>query len=49
MDALTYVGAAYAAVWVLLLGYAWRMTATANRLATKIDELERAFERIHNN
>lgn len=44
MDALAYVGAAYAAVWVLLLAYAWRMTATANRLMTKVDELERSFE-----
>jgi CcmD family protein len=44
MGALAYVGAAYFVVWILLLAYAWRMTATAGRLSAKVDELERSFE-----
>jgi CcmD family protein len=44
MSALSYVGAAYAIVWLLLLVYALRMTATARRLADKVERLEKAFE-----
>jgi len=42
MSPLAYVGAAYACLWVLLLAYAWRLTATVRRLADKIDSLERS-------
>jgi CcmD family protein len=42
MNPLAYVGAAYAFIWVLLLVYAWRLTATVRRLTTKVDSLERS-------
>lgn len=41
MNALSYVGAAYAAIWLLLLFYLWRLTSMANKLAERVDELER--------
>ena len=41
MSALSYVGAAYAAIWMLLLFYLWRLTALAQRLAERVEELER--------
>jgi len=44
MDPLAYVGAAYAAIWVLLLAYAWRLTSVARRLADKVEALERRLE-----
>ena len=42
MSPLAYVGAAYACLWVLLLVYAWRLTATVRRLAEKVESLERS-------
>ncbi|HYC53843.1 MAG TPA: CcmD family protein [Candidatus Binatia bacterium] len=39
--ALPYVGAAYAAFFVLIFLYAWRLTAATRRLAERVDELER--------
>jgi CcmD family protein len=41
MNALGYVGAAYAAIWILLLLYLWRLTSLAQKLAERVDELER--------
>lgn len=43
MSPLAYVGAAYACLWVLLLVYAWRLTATARKLTEKIEALERSL------
>ena len=40
-NALRYVGMAYAFVFVLFFGFAWRISATTKRLAEKIEELER--------
>jgi CcmD family protein len=45
MSPLAYVGAAYFCLWILLLAYAWRLTATARRLADKVDALERGTSR----
>ncbi len=45
MDALAYVGAAYAVLWILFIGYAWRLTSTSNRLEKKLEELEREARR----
>lgn len=42
MSPLAYVGAAYLCLWVLLLAYAWRLTATASKLAEKVESLERS-------
>jgi CcmD family protein len=44
MSALAYVGAAYACLWILLLAYAWRLTATVRKLADKLDVLERGAD-----
>jgi CcmD family protein len=41
MNALSYVGAAYAVVWILICAYLWRLTAMSSKLADKLDELER--------
>jgi CcmD family protein len=41
MNPLLYVGAAYAAVWVLLFFYVWRLTSMSRRLADRVTELER--------
>ena len=41
MNALSYVGAAYAAIWILLLFYLWRLTTMAHKLAERVEELER--------
>jgi len=41
MSPLGYVGAAYFCLWILLLAYAWRLTATVQRLTEKLDLLER--------
>jgi CcmD family protein len=35
------VGAAYAAVWILLFLYLWRLTSMSRKLAERIEELER--------
>ena len=40
MSPLAYVGAAYVCLWIFLLVYAWRLTATARRLADKVEALE---------
>lgn len=45
MSPLAYVGAAYVCLWILLLAYAWRLTATARRLTDKVDALERGSSR----
>jgi CcmD family protein len=42
MNPLANVGAAYVCLWVLLLVYAWRLTATVRRLSEKVDSLERS-------
>ena len=42
MTPLGYVGAAYAAVWIILFFYAWRLTAMSHRIEQKLDALERA-------
>jgi CcmD family protein len=41
MNALNYVGAAYAAIWIILLFYLWRLTTMAQKLAERVEELER--------
>jgi CcmD family protein len=41
MSPLLYVGAAYAAVWVLLFLYVWRLTSMSRKLADRVAELER--------
>lgn len=41
MSALGYVGAAYAAVWVLIFLYVWRLTSKSRKLAEKVELLER--------
>jgi CcmD family protein len=41
MSPLAYVGAAYAAVWILLFLYLWRLTSMSRKLAERIEELER--------
>ena len=41
MDPLTYVGAAYLSIWILLLAYAWRLTRTARTLGDRLDAIER--------
>ena len=45
MSPIVYVGAAYACLWVLLLAYAWRLSATARRLSDKVEMLEQSLER----
>jgi CcmD family protein len=42
MSPLAYVGAAYLCLWLLLLVYAWRLTATVRKLTEKVDSLERS-------
>jgi len=39
--ALPYVGAAYAAFFVLIFLYAWRLTSATRRLSERVEELER--------
>jgi CcmD family protein len=41
MSPLTYLGAAYAAVWILLFLYTWRLTSLSRKLADRVEELER--------
>jgi CcmD family protein len=41
MSSLGYVGIAYAAVWLLIFFYVWRLTAQSRRLADRVEELER--------
>ena len=41
MTPLSYVGLAYACVWVLIFAYIVRLTWLSRRLAEKLDELER--------
>jgi CcmD family protein len=41
MTPIAYVGAAYAAVWILLFAYVWRLTAASQKLADRVEELER--------
>jgi len=41
MNPLTYVGAAYAVVWILLFAYVWRLSSRARQLADKLDRIER--------
>ncbi len=41
MSSLTYVGAAYAVIWILIFTYAWRLTSASHKLAERIEELER--------
>ena len=41
MTPIMYVGAAYAALWVLLLAYLWRLTSASHKLARRVEELER--------
>ena len=40
-SAVRHVGAAYAVIFVLIMVYAWRLTASCKRLADKVAELER--------
>ena len=40
MNALGYVGAAYACIWLLIFVYAWRLTAATKRLERRISEIE---------
>ncbi len=40
MTALPYVGAAYAAIFLCIFVYAWRLTGVSRQLAAKIEELE---------
>jgi CcmD family protein len=41
MTPLAYVGVAYAAVWIILFGYTWRLTAMSHRIEQKLQALER--------
>jgi CcmD family protein len=41
MTPLAYVGCAYAAVWIALFLYVWRLTTMSQKLAERIEELER--------
>lgn len=41
MTPLVYVGAAYAAVWVLIFLYVWRLTSMSRKLSERVEELER--------
>lgn len=41
MNALGYVGAAYACIWLLLFVYVWRLTVSTKNLEKKLEELER--------
>jgi CcmD family protein len=41
MTPLAYVGLAYAAVWVALFLYVWRLTSRSQRLVERIEVLER--------
>ncbi len=41
MNHLFYLGGAYAAVWILLFLYAWRLTVRSNDLAKRLEELEK--------
>ena len=41
MNALEYVGAAYACIWGLIFVYVWRLSASAKSLEKKIEALER--------
>ncbi|MEE8310962.1 MAG: CcmD family protein [Candidatus Binatia bacterium] len=41
MTPLGYVGVAYAAVWIILFVYAWRLTAMSRRIEQKLEALER--------
>ena len=41
MNPLTYVGAAYAVVWILLFAYVWRLSSRARQLQEKLDRMER--------
>ena len=41
MTPIAYVGAAYAGVWILLFLYMWRLTSASQKLADRVEELER--------
>ena len=41
MSALGYVGAAYAAFWIVIFVYVWRLTAISRDLSDRLDKLER--------
>ncbi|RMD84942.1 MAG: CcmD family protein [Candidatus Dadabacteria bacterium] len=45
MKHLFYLGGAYAAVWILLFFYAWRLTSRSNELVRRLEELERMAAR----
>ena len=41
MTPLGYVGVAYAAVWIIIFVYVWRLTALSRRIEQKLEALER--------
>jgi len=41
MSPLGYVGTAYAAVWIVIFVYAWRLTAASRNIERKLEQLER--------
>ena len=41
MTPLRYVGCAYAAVWIALFLYVWRLTTMSQKLTKRLEELER--------
>ncbi len=41
MSHLGFLGAAYAAVWLLIFAYAWRLSRATRKLSERLDELER--------
>ena len=41
MTPLGYVGLAYAAVWIIIFVYAWRLTARSRRIEERLEALER--------
>jgi len=45
MSHLEFLGAAYAAVWLLIFGYAWRLSRATRKLSDRLDELERTDRR----
>lgn len=47
MTPLGYVGLAYAAVWVMIFGYAWRLTALSRHLERRLEALEHEDHSAH--
>lgn len=45
MSHLGFLGAAYAAVWLLIFVYAFRLSREARRLSDRVDRLEKAGAR----